>query len=41
MLYDVNLPEDLKGVKIHEGIYPGNRNNDRNMPLNNGNNVIG
>jgi hypothetical protein len=33
MLYDVNCPEDLKSVRIHEGIYPGNRNNDRNPPI--------
>jgi hypothetical protein len=30
MLYDVNCPEDLKGVRIHEGVLPGNRNNFRN-----------
>ena len=27
LLYDVNCPEDLKGVRTHEGVNPGNRNN--------------
>lgn len=27
MLYDVNCPEDLKTVRTHEGVNPGNRNN--------------
>ena len=29
MLYDANCPEDLKGVRTHEGVGTGNRDNAR------------
>lgn len=40
LLYDVNCPEDLKGVRTHEGVNCGNRDNSRlNNLLSNNNNV--